>query len=36
MIIKKNIGEFSSYIKNVMMEVDKINSGNLTIPVWKD
>ena len=35
MIIKENIGEFSSYIKNVMMELDKINSGNLTIPMCK-
>ena len=31
MIIKENISEFSSYIKNVMNEVNKINSGDLTI-----
>lgn len=36
MIIKENIGEFSSYIKNVTMELDKINSGNLTIPMCKE
>lgn len=36
MVVKANIGEFASYIKNVLMELDEINSGSKTIPMCKE
>ena len=35
MIIKENIGDFSTYLKNVLTELDKINEGLSTIGICK-
>ena len=36
MIIKKNIGELSSYVKNVLLELDNINNATTTIPLCEE
>ena len=35
MIVKENIGDFSSYLKNILLEIDRINNGEVTIPLCK-
>ena len=36
MIVKENIGELSTYLMTVLNEMDKINSGELTVSICKD
>ena len=36
MIVKENIGELSSYLMDILNEMDKINAGELTVSICKD
>lgn len=36
MTVKENIGEFSNLLKDLLLEVDEVNNGNLTIPICSD
>jgi hypothetical protein len=36
MIVKENIGDLSTYLKNVLIELDKINEGLSTVGICKE
>jgi len=36
MIVKENISDFADYLKNILLELDKINGGTVTIPICEE
>jgi hypothetical protein len=36
MTIKENIGEISTFLKDLLLDIDEINNGNMTIPMCTD